>query len=89
MIETKLVNNIFEFLPRTKELIYKKEEERLKIIKEASLRLNTKHQHYYFCKNVADLFYKRLSSSDENYMWTINDYFKTKGYLIKIRDNSQ
>lgn len=87
MLETKLVNNMFEFLPRTKELIYKKEEERLKIMKGVSERLNPKHQHYYFCKNVSDLFYKRLSSSDKNYKWTINNYYKTKGYLIKIKDN--
>lgn len=87
MIETNLVNNIFEFLPRSKEVQYLKKEDKIKLVKESGNRLNSKHNYYHLCKNVVELLCERLSTEDNDYLWSIDDYLKTKGHLSKIRNN--
>lgn len=87
MIETNLANNIFEFLPKSKEIFYLNNEQKIKLIKASASKLNDKHQYYYLCKNIVDLFYYRLSTGDSSYLWTINDYLKAKSHLSKIKNN--
>ena len=87
MLEIKLINTLFDFLPKAKDLLYKTEEEQIELVKNASIALSTKGLYYDFCKEVAELFYKRLSAENSNYKWSIKDYNKTKDNIKRIQNN--
>ena len=74
-------------MPNSKELAHYSDEEKLNLINASKDRLKPNRPYFDLCKNTTDLFYERINSKNQNYLWTVNDYLKAKSYLLKAKNN--